>query len=200
MNFFNYLNTIQPKQNLVTTFGEDTVHIQYLGDLILTSGYLVACDPLAFPDEMPFETHFESGCYPVSIGYVYHQFINSRTNQLFTGKDNAFAMLFLNETVPAKWKFVNSYSVDGGKGCFMDANIAEAIADDERLTWTIIDRFDEKGVTNCNLVINRQTGGNVIAFVSGQGDGCYPCYFGYDERGNVVRVVTNFELDDSEDI
>ncbi len=42
--------------------------------------------------------------------------------------------------------------------------------------------------------VDEESQANVIAFSSGWGDGIYPTYFGYDEQGNVVCAVTDFQL------
>ncbi|MBW4474008.1 MAG: DUF4241 domain-containing protein [Stenomitos rutilans HA7619-LM2] len=43
-----------------------------------------------------------------------------------------------------------------------------------------------------NMCLDNETQANVIAFSSGWGDGIYPTYFGFNESGEVVSVITDF--------
>ncbi|NET37521.1 MAG: DUF4241 domain-containing protein [Cyanothece sp. SIO1E1] len=43
-----------------------------------------------------------------------------------------------------------------------------------------------------NVVVNEANGANVIAFSSGWGDGGYASYWGYDAKGNLASLVTDF--------
>ena len=45
-----------------------------------------------------------------------------------------------------------------------------------------------------NVLLNDITEANVIAFSSGWGDGGYSSYWGYDEKGNLAALVTDFVL------
>lgn len=45
-----------------------------------------------------------------------------------------------------------------------------------------------------DLVLDSDTGANAIVFSSGMGDGGYPCYYGHDSEGQLVTILTDFGL------
>ena len=45
-----------------------------------------------------------------------------------------------------------------------------------------------------NFCVDTFTGLNVISFSSGWGDGFYSSYWGYDDRGKIVSLVSDFAL------
>jgi hypothetical protein len=45
-----------------------------------------------------------------------------------------------------------------------------------------------------NVCIDAETGGNIVAFSSGAGDGSYGVYVGYDATGEVAAFVTDFDV------
>jgi hypothetical protein len=93
------------------------------------------------------------------------------------------------------------YGVDSGTGCFMDPGASQALAErmnnDEDYSQTLIAEMDKTYVHTwswANLEMDTNTNANLIAFSSGLGDGCYPSYFGFDEKHNPVILVTDFGL------
>jgi hypothetical protein len=187
----------------------------HAGKLVLTSGKLVACDPLVFPGTDPFAANFIPGCYPIILSLARNQEKNNPTV--------VYAMLRLSEQVPVRWEMatrpgeclsslkereVFGYGVDSGIGCFMDADAAQVLVDNnwdaETYEETLTSKLDELleedrslGFMLANLCVDESTRGNVIAFTSGLGDGFYSSYFGYDAQDNIVNVVTDFCIFDS---
>lgn len=45
-----------------------------------------------------------------------------------------------------------------------------------------------------NVLLDQQTGANMIAFESGWGDGRYASYWGLDHDGSPVCLLTDFEV------
>jgi hypothetical protein len=45
-----------------------------------------------------------------------------------------------------------------------------------------------------NIVVNHESGANVIIFSSGWGDGGYASFWGFDQSGNISSLVTDFAL------
>lgn len=201
----------QAGYRLNTKLGEIILTPFKVGELVLNSGKLVACDPLTLCDCEPFTVNFLPGSYPVILSIAHIQKNNDRRV--------AYAMLYLSEQTPVRWKMAThageelsslkegeffGYGVDSGTGCFMDADVAEIMDDsiytkteEEILVYQLEDLLERNQTrTWCwaNFCIDEESQANVIAFSSGWGDGIYPTYFGYDTEDNIVKVVTDFHL------
>jgi Protein of unknown function (DUF4241) len=95
-----------------------------IATLRLTSGRLVGCDPLVFLDEAPFTEVVEPGRYPVSIGMKHGEV--------------AYTMMTFSDAHPTSWDVAIrtnddprsslGYLVDSGTGCFVDQEVARAVA------------------------------------------------------------------------
>lgn len=182
-----------------------------VGELILTSGRLVACDPLVNPNSDPFEITLTPGRYPVILSVAH----NKKNN----GQRVAYAMLRLSDRTPTRWELATvpgedlsllpegkifGYGVDAGTGCFMDADVAQIIDDsiyaeteNEILVYQLLDMLEKTSKhTWCwaDMRVDAESQANVIAFSSGWGDGIYATYFGYDAEDNIVSVVTDFDF------
>ena len=222
--------TVQPYTNISRVFeenytfqydmpydGEQTVtfSVHCLGDLILTSGVILACDPLSVTEgSRPFTQTVPPGNYPVFVSIA--DFSPRRDKRV------ACAMLRICEGEVVRWSHAAidglcpspedgtyGYGVDSGLGCFMDADASEAIKrkltgsfakfeeyqaliNNELLNNAIFDGFS--GTKRANIQIDRNTQANTIIFKSGQGDGGYPCFWGYDASDRLISLVTDFAL------
>ncbi|MEG4506101.1 DUF4241 domain-containing protein [Microcoleus sp. F6_B4] len=210
MSYQKFSRLFSENQKIVYQLDEMILTPHCIGELILTSGKLVACDPLVFPGTEPFYASFQPGRYPVTLSIA----CNPKDNS----KIVAYAMLHLSEQTPVNWKLatkigedlsalseneVFGYGVDSGTGCFMDADVGQIIVDktwesetyEESLTCKLDDLLEEKhslGFMWANMCVDEATGANVIAFHSGIGDGFYASYFGYDAKGCIANIVTEF--------
>jgi hypothetical protein len=191
-----------------------TLHLQTLGELVVTSGHIVACDPLVMPDTPPLAETVPLGRYPVVLSVA----------ELPSGDQRvACALLRLSDHLAVRWEmavpqgktlsslkpgYIFGYGVDAGTGCFMDADTSRAlearpiqmgvgyVESDE-----LLDTLNRTSVPTwswANLIMDNATGANVIAFSTGWGDGFYPSYWGYDAASQRVALVTDFGvLDES---
>ncbi len=198
-------------------YGLITLHHHTLGELVLTSGKVVACDPFVNPEGTPFAVQVSPGRYPVIVSVA----ALAKTND----QRIAYAMLKVSDQLPARWEMATTegqnineleedeifcYPVDSGTGCFMDTQAGQHLLQRGKegtdqllgimnqtymLTWSRAD-----------MRVDDVTGANIIAFSSGWGDGCYASYWGYDADGKIACLVTDFgvlgpdeEDDDSSD-
>ena len=197
------------------------LHLHTLGELVVTSGRIVVCDPLAMPDTLPLADIVPPGHYPVVLSVAESTSGDQRV---------AYALLRLSERPAVRWEMaipqgrsldslkpghIFGYPVDAGTGCFMDADASRALV--APMARTVEDK-DTKVATKdagdellallsktyvytwscANLVSDDATGANVIAFSSGWGDGFYPSYWGFDATDQRVALVTDFGvLDES---
>jgi hypothetical protein len=130
---------LQDGLTVATKDGVVTLRHFYAGDLIVTSGYIVACDPLLADENTtkPFATLITPGRYPVilSIQHAMKHYQTGYRDYQYV----AFATLRLHERRPVRWEpaivpgedlssredeSIPGYIVDSGNGCFMDADIA----------------------------------------------------------------------------
>ncbi len=209
MNNCDFSKVFQEGQILHPSFGLMYLKPYKIGELVLTSGKLVACDPLVFPGTEPFDLNLAPGVYPVILSIAYNQ---DKNNPMV-----AFAKLSLSEKVPSRWRMatkagenlahlndgqVFGYAVDSGIGCFMDADTSQIIVDntwdsdtyEETLACKLDQLLEERNDLEfmwANMCVNEATGANIIAFEVGIGDGFYYSFFGYDIENKLVEVVTS---------
>jgi len=113
--------------------GEATLHHHRIGDLILPTGKLVACDPFVTPEAEPFKLLVPHGTFPVVLSVA----------EVATDERVAFATVPFKQTSPVRWEMMVTgnndpstlepgqmfgYGVDSGTGCFMDKSAGQALA------------------------------------------------------------------------
>jgi hypothetical protein len=181
--------------------GEMTLRHHLVGDLILPSGQLVACDPFMVPDRPPFKLSIPCGKFPITLSIAH----------IKTDQRVAFATLRLTQTVPTSWEMLTvgdqeistleegelfGYGVDSGTGCFMDIStcraLAERMAKQQDFYETLTAEMDKTYRNTWSWLDTKLDEGNLVAFSSGYGDGVYATYAGRDHDGHVSVVVTDF--------
>ena len=182
---------------------------QPCGVLHITSGRIVACDPLVQPERGPFVRSVSGrGAFPAEV--LQHE-----------GR-HALAVLWLRErgglqAADLHWEPAllegqsqdelgddefYGYPVDAGVGCFMDADCAAAIAQREARESAnpgYVSYYDdvldaELGVKDMadHYPLGEGSANNVLIFSSGWGDGSYPSFWALDASGEPVALVTDF--------
>lgn len=186
-----------------------TLRSHTLGELVITTGKVVACDAFVFDTE-PFVQTFPLGRYPVIVSVA--EFASNKDQRV------AFAMLSLTEQPVVRWAIAThagqdastlkedeifGYPVDAGTGCFMDLEAALAYErkcqEQHDYSLSLVDEMAKNDVFTwgwMNICLVPETGANLIAFSSGWGDGFYASYLGYNAAGAVACVVTDFEVFD----
>jgi hypothetical protein len=192
-----------------------TITTECLGDLIVPSGAIVACDAIVNVNVTAFEQPVPPGRYPVFVSIA-----NPTTGYLAGKSYVAYAQLRIAGRPAVRWVMATrpgedlatldpdneddyfGYPVDSAHGCFMDV-VAQssidnlALADSETLTADLIaemQRDKSPFWLEANVTVEPTTGANLIAFMAGIGDGIYPSFWGHDEAGEVVSLVTDFCL------
>lgn len=193
-------------KEIATEIGRVVLRVKPAGDLSVTSGRVVACDPLVSPDVEPFDRRVPEGAFPVLLSVAHFEDDDRRV---------AAAMVRFTESAPASWVLalrpdeelslldegeVFGYPADSGTGCFMDAETARLVlsnVDEEEFADALIGEMDqtyEDTWSWANVALDAEAGHNLVAFSTGVGDGLYASYFGLDEAGRVVCLVTDFSL------
>ena len=184
-----------------------------IAPLVVTSGAIVACDPLVQPDAAPFSRRVTPGQYP--------------TEYLANDVKPALLVLWLRDrdTVdPATltWEMAVTqgqdqdvleqdayygYPVDAGLGCFMDANAAQAMAEREEREADFDNYYDDVLAAEINDAAQafehcpsgHPGDNNIILCESGWGDGTYPSYWALDPSGEPLALVTDFMVIENDD-
>ncbi len=211
MDYPQFFTAFQEARGLIP--GEEITGFEChnLGNLVVTSGKLLACDPYYCPDTHPFGTEtIAPGHYPVFVSIARFEGIHRRV---------ALAALLFRDSLPVNWaiaipegvkvseKRCYTYCVDSGIGCFMDEAAVRPFTpicedyDDETdpILKAMGENSDQFSFPWANVCVDQDTGVNIIAFESGWGDGGYPSYFGYDEHERVVCLITEFGVFDEKE-
>ncbi|HST59838.1 MAG TPA: DUF4241 domain-containing protein [Longimicrobium sp.] len=183
-----------------------SLSLHALGNLVLPTGQIVACDPFVMMEDPPYTRGVPPGRYPVLVNVA-------RIND---DERVAYANLRFSDDPPVRWEMalapgqdaatlgedeIFGYGVDSGTGCFIDAAALKLLADratpENDYSQDLVDLMEKTYVHTwswMDYVLDPGTGANVIAFSSGWGDGAYPSYWGLDETGAAVCLVTDFGL------
>lgn len=186
---------------------------RYLGKLTLSSGFVVACDPLlGLHDALPFTRRIPTGEYPVYMvlsGSGHH-------------KKNTLIKLSFSDKRAVRWELAMvpgqssghayiadvyyGFTVDAGIGCICDAHTQKHYNSylerffKDHPNGNIYDSlfasaFARNGMEenhSFNFYLPARPQLNVIMFHTGYGDGIYPAYWGLSEDGEVCSLVIDF--------
>lgn len=213
MEILDYSKLLQDGLEFCTAWGKANLKCHKLGELVTPTGKIVACDPFVSPETSAFTVQLSPGRYPVVLSVAD-----------FGGRDQrvAYAAVRIRDGQPHHWEMallpgqdvgtlepdhIFCYGVDSGTGCFMDPRasqtLTERMNDDDDYSQTVIEEMEKTYVHTwswVNLEMDTNTNANLIAFSSGLGDGCYPSYFGFDEKGNPMILVTDFGVFNDDEI
>lgn len=181
------------------------------GNIHLSTGKLVACDPLITSEMPKFSTLFPIGDFQVLV----HK--ERESNCI------AYIEIVFSEAAITDWKMatlegqdiddleegeIYGYPVESGMGCFMDLETQECLNHLEKQLFHrkgadflgIYEEFfhehffQEEGAINqfAFLEPKEDHKGNIFAFETGYGEGFYASYIGFDKNNNAVKVVSEF--------
>lgn len=181
------------------------------GKINLTTGRIVACDPLITNDMKDFKINFPQGEFPVLV----HK--ERESNCV------AYVEIVFSDSPISEWKMATTegqniedlkgdeifgYPVESGMGCFMDVETQDCL---NHLENKLFHRkggefmgiyeeffhdhfFDENGAIDqfAFLKPDDEKQGNVFAFETGYGEGFYASYIGFGNDNQPVKIVTEF--------
>lgn len=191
------------------------VHRRSMGALSLPSGSLVACDLLEHPETEPFELQIQPGHYPVRVLIAE---LRDEIAVAYTSVELAeqpatrweVAMVHGEAVEEGRAHERRGFAVHSNIAGFMDEETAALliqyntlVPDDEHELWRDLRaqfkkiRKRHKGKTAAawaelkHLSIGQ---GNIMAVSSGLGPGLYTTWAGYDDQGQLTRLVTDFDV------
>ncbi|REC63156.1 DUF4241 domain-containing protein [Chryseobacterium pennae] len=203
-------------ENIKKLFSKDFVESPLLesfevGKIYLSSGKLVACDPLITNDMLPFSIEFPKGEFSVML----HK--ERESNCV------AYAEIVFNTAEITDWKLATTagqnikelaeeevfgYPVESGMGCLMDVDTQSSLNELEQKLYHnkgadfmgIYEEFfheyffDENGAIDqyAFLKPSEDHPGTIFAFETGYGEGFYASYIAYDKNQTPVKIITEF--------
>ena len=189
-----------------------------LGNINLPSGKIIASDPLANSDTIPFSQKVSPGKYPVKV-YV------AKTPD--SGDRYALAQIQFSNKNAVKWVLAVKenenirdlktddsffgFPVDAGVGSFYyyetaieyqkfqdrfyKSDSSKNIYDDffaDEFKKSAVDQNDPADIGDWVNYTFPATNLNIVMFHSGFGDGIYPAYWGVDAKGEITSLVIDF--------
>ncbi len=188
-----------------TVVKKDSINFKFysvdIGNIQVESGKLIACDPIVMKDGIAFTQKFPIGQFPVQLAIAKRD----------SDERVAFSrILFSNDTV-TMWEFalqpgqkqkpitgddIYCYGVSAGTGLFIDEQANKIFQQKDFSVWEHVFVKDiEKNYRNTwSYVVHEFDGHNLTAFSTGYGDGCYATYIGFNSKGEVCRLLTDFGI------
>ena len=212
--------------------GEMEVDTLDIGEVNFPTGEILACDPLVeLEDAKTYIQKVPVGKYPVKIAVVPSKEYGDRYAcvkvEFNKNKPVVYELAVTGneeEMDEAKEDEFYGFGVDAGMGCVVDKKTQEEyikywekLKEEEEADNPYDDIFEElleesfkkfpKYQRDCGDWVNfiiPNTDLNIPVFASGWGDGYYPSYFGYDEKGELCGFYIHFidiekEYSDEED-
>lgn len=212
MSHTDFIQAFTPGAQFASVYrGLLSIRQQAVGELVLPSGRIVACDPGDF--DMPSLCHaFVDACppgrYPTDIALVHQE------NKAPEYDRVACMRVQFSAAVPVRWQLALlpgqdastlqpgeffGYGVDAGLGCFVDAAWLEALDGEvgEALYFdTLLPALTAQSTNDnwAHLIVEPVSGATLVACSSGYGDGSYASYWGIDAAGERCWLVTDFAL------
>lgn len=181
--------------------GRVTVEAREIGRLRIPSGQLLACDPFFCETARPFAARVPRGEFPLQLALARF------------GREERVALArlsFLPEPV-VRWEPARlqggaagpgdaaGYGVDSGTGAFMDLAAWQEVVrrmarEPQAFSERLYGELDRNDAPARAWAVLRLGPGSMALFSSGWGDGGYASYWGYDRRGRLAALLTDFQV------
>lgn len=201
---------LEPDARVTARQRESVVEYQTLGELLLPSGRVGACDPWFWTHESePFDVGFSARSGEVALWVARFE----------SDRRVAAAVLRVGARDPDRWEMAMTprqrgkplgphqywgYGVDSGTGSLgspeaYEAKRQEVLDPSGRYDDRLLDAMQPNDVATYSWANYRPVGSdaNLIAFSSGWGDGLYPSYVGRGQDNVPVCLLTDFFVFDS---
>jgi hypothetical protein len=201
---FDVLNITNGNTKMIDTeFGRMQIERIEAGKLKLSTGRIIATDPILMYDDESYSEHVKPGTYPVNI------YVGKTENRK---KQTVASELRFSDNDAVKWEMAllkgesakgfahdefMGFEVENGLGCFMDESVMEIL---DVMSEEELDKY-EKNVRDAvknsecscaDMIIDKKTGRNIVIFASGWNEGTFPTYYGFDKDNKLARLVTDF--------
>jgi len=190
-----------------------SITVLRIGNVELTSGRIVASDPLVGPGRPALVRTVPPGDYPVTLYEAFGR-IAAGSIRFAEGKPVRWELALIpgQDINALKGEEFFGYPVDAGLGCYMDADTYALIQEREKQvraekSSSDINYYDdvlapELEANKDKYAMHRPVAGergNVAIFWSGWGDGFYPVFWGLDAGGRPLVLFTDFGVTENAD-
>lgn len=170
-----------------------------IGSLKIKSGKIIACDPIVMKDGIAFTQTFPIGEFPVqlSIAKIENDERVAFIRILFSNQQVSkweVALLPEQEPIPLKGEEYYGYNVDGGTGLFIDEQTNKYFNENYNSNWenVFVQQMNKNYRNTWSYLFYEFEEQNFVSFSTGYGDGTYATFIGFDEKGNVCQLLTDF--------
>lgn len=183
-----------------------------VGEIHISSGFIVASDPLISPDHFAFTQEFSKGDFSVLIHKERESNCIAYAEIVFDKNkiaENWKLALSDNQNIEdLKDEEIYGYLVESGMGSFMDKNAQNSLnALEQELFYKkgadfmgIYEEFfhshffDENGAIDQFSILKpyNDKRENIVAFETGYGEGFYATYIGYSKDNQIVKLISEF--------
>ena len=183
--------------------GRFSMRVQSAGDLILKTGQLIGADPFILVGDAPFVQSVPTGTFSVRLAIA----------KIDDDERVALARIDFSQDPVDHWEMallpgqelealeedeIYGFTTDAGTACFMDKmssdSLKSEISEGSDFFEELMEEMDENFESTWTWANMELEHGNIISFMSGYGNGYYATYFGKDKEGDVVAVVTDFDV------
>lgn len=207
---------MQHLENLSHLFSKDFVEHPLLeslaaGNLVLTSGKLVVCDPLTTTDMLPFTTVLPTGNFPVLLHRERESGCVAYAEIVFQAKNVEsweMATTAGQDLKTLQNEEIFGFPVESGMACFMDEETQQSLNILEQSLYQKKGQdfqgiyaeffhehfFEDNGAADqfAFLEPDAKKKGNIFAFEAGYGEGFFASYLGYDSDRQPVKLIAEF--------
>lgn len=178
----------EPGTRVKTDYGEFSFDKKQIGYINITSGKIIACDPIVLEAGEPYAHNFPKGKFPVelSLALIPNNQRVAFCRIAFSKKKVRYWEFALHQNsvqLPVGGEKVYCYGVDAATAVYLDRDVQEKAATGNYF-----------GDIASGHMVSFDGGGNMAVFSTGFGDGCYSVYVGYDNEGKICRLLTDFAL------
>jgi hypothetical protein len=200
------------------------IHIQHVGEVMITSGYMVVTCPHDVPDWPPFTTRVPPGCFPVIESHAYRRRKSGAGTETVDPETCPYepfqilgALVRFQESDPVRWQLATlpewsssdiqkldlqndtyggQLNEHGFAYCFMDAEAGSILTERmEQDEGYAMQLFDMiDGDEMHNIILDEQSRWNVIVFGGGW-PGVNPSFFGFAEDGSVACLAVDWSFE-----
>lgn len=167
-----------------------------VGNIQVTSGKLVACDPINIEYNPAFVDDFPIGTFPVQMARL--------------ESDNVFCRIHFRNAEVAQWEVALQpwekpvvigkqepycFGVDTGVGVLIDKDAKKAfVALGEDKVEQMFNWSESKPYPTAEIYPFGDH--SLVTYTTGAGDGCYAVYVGKDSSSQICRLLVDFSLVD----
>ncbi|OUS28660.1 hypothetical protein A9Q99_11655 [Gammaproteobacteria bacterium 45_16_T64] len=183
--------------------GRFDMRVKSAGDIIISSGELIGADPFILVGDAPFVQTVPVGTFPVRLAVAKiddDERVALARIDFATDTVVQWEMALLPEQDPDALEEdeIYGFTTDAGAACFMDKDSSAALKNEIRdgsdFFEELMEEMDENFESTWAWANMELETGNIVSFMSGYGNGYYATYFGKNAAGDVVAVVTDFDV------